>query len=302
MSKRILIPLDGSATAEQVLPHALACSGPETELVLLRVLEPVLLPDRGLALADSLKQEAGDALGELTLELARRGARVRARVAPAGPVDETILAVAREEVVDLIALTSHGRRGLERWFLGSVAERLLRAAPVPVLLVRANPEAPLDWRQVEPPTYRRMLIPLDGSPLSETALQFGQVVPLRPERVTLVQASDIPVFLGRDLLDREVLTDILGESEEYLRSLSRAEELQGVEVRCQALDAMAWEAILELAEEGKVDLIVMATAGRSGLKRWLLGSVAEKVSRSAPCPLLLLNPRCLEPDSQPTRA
>lgn len=293
MSKRILVPLDGSATAEQVLPHVLACSGPDTELMLLRVLEPVLLPDRGLVLADGLKQEAGDALGELTLELARRGARVRTRIAPAGQVDETILAVAREEAVDLIALTSHGRRGLERWFLGSVAERLLRASPVPVLLVRASPTAPLDWRQADPPEYRRVLIPLDGSPFSECALQFQQVLAIRPERVTLVQASDIPIFLGRELLDQEVINGILGESEKYLRALSQVEELRGIEVGCQALDAMAWEAILELAQEGKADLIVMATAGRSGMKRWLLGSVAEKVSRSAPCPLLLLNPRCL---------
>lgn len=154
-----------------------------------------------------------------------------------------------------------------------VGIRLARASPIPVLLV------PAVTRDRE---LRTALVPLDGSPFAEAALVLARAFP----RVILVRATEIPVFVRRDLLDREVVQEELGEEELYLRRV--AESLVGCEVVCRAIDAMPDEAIL--AAEDEADVIVMATHGRSGLSRMLLGSVAEKVARSASCPVLLVNP------------
>lgn len=145
MYKRILAPLDGSTLAEAALSHAvqLAASG-GGELVLLRVvISPYSIVAPDLVLAgqsidqDLLQQQAEQYLNALAARLAGQGITVRAVTSP-GPVAEAILEQARSGESDIIVMSTHGRGGISRWVYGSVADRVLQAAPCPVLLIRAG--------------------------------------------------------------------------------------------------------------------------------------------------------------------
>ena len=143
MYERILVPLDGSEGAEAILPFAEQVAGPlDAEVVLLRVLEPAspveLVASAGVVTPDTFTLRDMDAkryLSEVERRLAKKGVRVRTRVAFGLPADE-ILAAAKATSADLIAMATHGRSGFGRALFGSVAESVLRASPAPVLLIR----------------------------------------------------------------------------------------------------------------------------------------------------------------------
>lgn len=145
MYRRVLIPLDGSERAEAILPFAAEVAGPlDAELLLLRVVEPispvVAVAGTGVASLDVLEMremEARQYLAALAERLEAKAIRVRTVVRLGWPATE-IPAVAVREGVDLIAMSTHGRTGLDRVLFGSVAEAVLRAAPVPVLMIRAK--------------------------------------------------------------------------------------------------------------------------------------------------------------------
>jgi len=138
MYKRILIPLDGSALAEAVLPHVegLAKSS-AAELVLLRVAFAHMLPGADPIEAQVARvQEAENYVADLAKRLQEKGVSAEAKVRYGDPAEEILDHAARDHI-DLIAMSTHGRTGLKRVVLGSVAENVLRSAPVPMLLVRA---------------------------------------------------------------------------------------------------------------------------------------------------------------------
>jgi nucleotide-binding universal stress UspA family protein len=149
MYKRMLVPLDGSELAEAILPFAEQVAGPlDAEVVLLRVIEPTspveLVASAGVVAPDTFTLRDMDAkryLAEVERRLSKKGLRVRSRVALGGPPAEEILAAAQATSADLIAMATHGRGGLGRVLLGSVAGAVLQAAEVPVLLIRATTKA-----------------------------------------------------------------------------------------------------------------------------------------------------------------
>jgi nucleotide-binding universal stress UspA family protein len=144
MYKRILVPLDGSEVAETILPFAVQVAGPlDAEVVLFRVIEPIspveVVASAGVVAPDTFTLRDMDAkryLSDVERRLSKKGLRVRTRVALGGPPAEAILAAVQAINADLIAMTTHGRSGLGRALFGSVAESVLRASAVPVLLVR----------------------------------------------------------------------------------------------------------------------------------------------------------------------
>ena len=146
MYERILVPLDGSEVAEAILPFAEQIAGPlDAEVVLLRVIEPPspieLVASGGVVAPDTFTLrdlEAKAYLSEIQRRLSKKGIRVRLRVALGGPPAEEVLAAAQATSADLIAMATRGRSGLGRALFGSVAESVLRASPVPVLLIRTT--------------------------------------------------------------------------------------------------------------------------------------------------------------------
>lgn len=151
MFEHILIPLDGSPLAEAALPVALeVASRFEAELTLIRVVLPphVVGHATGAAYASLLTglreiayEEAEVYLRDQQTRLAETGTAVSVRVVDGEPVADMILEAAAELSTDLIVMSTHGRSGVSRWVFGSVADRVLRSAGVPILLVRAGPEA-----------------------------------------------------------------------------------------------------------------------------------------------------------------
>lgn len=144
MYAKILVPLDGSQLAEEALPHAIAlASHYDAEVILLQVVIPLYRPwvrEANISshdLLQLLRQQAADYLQGQVAQLQAQSLRVRSLVLE-GQVAETILYFVREEHIDLIAMSTHGRSGVGRWVFGSVASRILEGSPVPILLIRSG--------------------------------------------------------------------------------------------------------------------------------------------------------------------
>lgn len=271
---RCLLPTDGSDLATHVVGPLRRLLGDDlSEVILLRVV-PV-----------ATASEQGDAIDEATAELqATRDqlglpGTVTLRVARGDPAEQ-ILAVADEVDARLIAMTSHGRSGIQRVVRGSVAERVLRHAKAPLLV--ANPT-------VEPPTegYRKLLVPLDGSELSESILDHvlrlaqafsGCSVTLLRVEPFLYSALPSPA-LNPDLWDAEATRQTLNPARERLAAA-------GLTVETTAAYGVESAEILQAAHDH--DLVVMSTHGRSGPSRWWFGSVAETVLRHCDRPLYVV--------------
>ncbi len=279
--KRILVPLDGSRLSEVVVPMAEALARDyEAELLLVRALRP-----RGSADAEVEAQEEAEAY------LRAVAGGLEARGVPTGwkvwydDAARAIADAARYNAADLVVMSTHGRGGLTRLLLGSVAEALVRQAPVPVLLVRGE----LSWHPGKP---GRILVPLDGSELSEAVLPVvARLAGPFDARVELLRVIEpIPAYAVAELTagrSEEIVRLEEADAEGYLAKVAATLEARGLRVGQRVALGMAVDTILRQAAEGHVGLIAMTTHGRSGIGRLLVGSVAERVLRAAPVPVLL---------------
>lgn len=299
MSIRILIPLDCSANAERVLAYLHWVAPPEsTELILVGVVEAWRysygMPDYRMAdMLTSVQSSTKEYLDYQVAELREAGYAVSSKVVEGDPAD-MILELAKELDVEMIAMTTHGRSGFVRWALGSVAERVLHDSSVPVFLVR-------DFDPHPAKDGLRILVPLDGSKLSEQALQSAIQVARRCNgQLYLVHALNLPTNMGLQFLleSQEEVDELVDQwwhdAEAYLLATAEAVRLQGVEVKTQLIHGEPDKVIDDLAKQGKVGIIAMSTHGRTGLQRWVYGSVASKVLRSVECPLLLVRAKADE--------
>jgi nucleotide-binding universal stress UspA family protein len=298
MTNAIIVPLDGSRLAEQALPCATMLPA---ELVLFRAVS--LSHEVRTALIDtdldldveqvSLANEAKAYLDQLASGLGEWGLRVSTIVRP-GPAAETILDYIRETNIQQIVMATHGYSGISRWVHGSIAERVVQSADVPVLLVRVQEDA--GGVSHKPMSCHRILVPLDGSPLAEQVL---------PQAVAIARALGAELVLFRVLtlltsltfagewympLD-SVIEIARQEARLYLDGVAEDLDAQGIQVSTALQVGGVANAIIEYAEANEIDLIAMSTHGRTGLARWALGSVADRVLRAGGNPLLLVRPR-----------
>jgi nucleotide-binding universal stress UspA family protein len=297
----IVLPLDGSEPSESAIPYAAALaeltSAPIVVIHVLEEMHPVFDARRGEVVWISPDQsrvelEAPELLAEPIGRLRNDGLTVRA-VFRLGDPDAEILAEVERWPAPLIVMASHGRGRLERLLLGSVADRVVREAPAPVLVVpAASPsEQPVRVR------FRTLLVPLDGSPLAEHALPAGmELARLARAGLTLVRVVDT----HKGLAGGDEPEQFEREAEAYLRQ--KAETLAGPPERTilwQVLSGEPGEQLRRFITARQPDLVVMVTRGRGGLGRWLLGSVAEDLLTSRAAPLLLLRARD-DTSQQPT--
>ena len=198
---------------------------------------------------------------------------------------EAIVDFVEGQGIDLIVMGTHGRRGLDRVRFGSVTEEVVRTAPAPVLTVQAD--APSSVR-----TVRRVLTPIDFSDASETALRHAKEIALtQGAEIDLLHVVDKPMFPSAYGVDSaEVSTEeLLDKAEQGLGDLAR--DIVGHEhAMVKAVAGHPVEEILNYVEKNDVDLLVIATHGRTGLNRLLIGSVAERVIRQSPIPVFLVKP------------
>ncbi|OGO01621.1 MAG: hypothetical protein A2Y72_01615 [Chloroflexi bacterium RBG_13_53_26] len=274
MYERILVPLDGSQLAEIALPYAEELSGRlGAEVTLIYVSESIDDPHRHMhqiymqKMAESTKQDTEAYARKLGKELA---IQVRS-VNLAGNPAEEIVKYADRENTGLIVLSTHGQSGIGRWTIGSIANKVVRATKKPVALVRAEGPRP-DVPQKD--MLRKALLPLDGSRESEAAIPY---------------AAELASRLGMSVTLLQVLA--IGDkalAEDYLEKTGAQLKQKGVTVESRVIFGEAATEIINLADEIHADVVAMSTHGRSGIGRWVLGSVAERVLYEGNTPLLLV--------------
>jgi nucleotide-binding universal stress UspA family protein len=221
------------------------------------------------------------------------GGRVRRSIEQGG-VAELIVKKAEASKGILIAMTTHGRSGLNRWLLGSEAEKVLRATTNPMLLVRADHEGVTE----QTASLTSVIVPLDGSELAETVL---------PSVIRIAKKLRLEVFLIRVYSNPysgfisggghyavnvdKLMKDIRDQARKYLEAKMTELGKRGVEQVSYLLqEGNAADEIVSIAEQTPESLIAMCSHGRSGVKRWVLGSVAETVVRHANNPVLVVRP------------
>ena len=281
--RRILVALDGSPESEQVLDEVERVGGGHESIDLLHVLPTASqeVPNLGLNVEDVAQEYLRKVAARLTKHPVRT-------FIWRGVPEEEIPKAARSLDADLIAMTTHARKGLSHLLLGSVAESVVRNSPTPVLLTR--PDLPRPRKPLE-----RILVPIDGSAPSREV--FGSVRKLVADsgvEVILFQVV-VPVLVGDPVTGftpigiPQPLPDPAPRLEEFARELARA----GLRTRAVVATGDAADQILEHARSLDADLIAMATAGRKGFSRFMIGSVAEKVVRRMDRPVLLhrISPR-----------
>jgi nucleotide-binding universal stress UspA family protein len=300
----ILVPLDGSSFGEQALPAAVELARASGALLhLVHVHDSPVLPFsiEGYGAFDPVWSEAWRARASAYLEQQAAIHAEPAGVATAlrlleAPVVEALIEHIEQVGADLVVMTTHGRGGFSRVWLGSVADELVRHAGVPVLLLRPASGAAEMARRAALPSH--VLVPLDGSPLAETALEPAvELARLSGARLSLLHvlppmfAVGAPYGAAGVTFDADTYRLEHLRAERYLTGLVQRLRPEFTDVATMILtDPHPAAAIRNCARAGQVDLIALATHGRGGLSRWVIGSVADKVIRSGGPAVLAVRP------------
>jgi nucleotide-binding universal stress UspA family protein len=313
MYQRMLVPLDGSELSEAVFPYAKELAGRlGMDVILLHVHSPEesgTIPlhrayiEHKAVLVKRESQEVQDKVGG---RAGGREIKVWGELAVGYPAEE-ILRFAAEKDTDLILMATHGRSGIKRWVMGSVADKVLRASRVPVWLVRAGiPEGIVydKWPK------RTILVPLDGSELAEAVLphvealakqqsaELVEVVLLRvceaggasgyyPPSARFETPTGAVHVMPRDFA-RATAAKQKMLAKQYLTGIAKQLRDAGLKVRTEVCVGDPAGEIIAYTSSSPFNLIVMATHARSGLSRWAYGSVATKVLQGVSSPMFLV--------------
>lgn len=296
MYHRIMVPLDGSRFAESVLPVALAISrrtGAPLHFVMVQEPIPSFAYDEW---EDASRDWSEGYLGSVTDRASDRTDTDVTWKLLTGHVAESLESEAEAEDVDLVVMATHGRGMFSRAWLGSVTASFVHHTDRPVLLVRPDDGEAVDLASDWAPS--KVLIPLDGSELSESATEHAvELGSLFSAAYHLVRVVPYPMDIASSYLPHTVQMN-QGLVEEakvvaggYLDSQAAALGARDLQVTTGVLvDAQPGHGILKEAEAQGCDFIAMATHGRSGLTRAILGSASDKVLRGTHVPLLLHRP------------
>jgi nucleotide-binding universal stress UspA family protein len=299
MYTRLLIPLDGSKTAEAALPYG---------RTLARTLK---IPVELLSIVDitvlATQVFRGSGYFEpIIAETVRSSEEYLNRIAKTFPADNVSCTVETGKAEDVIiekagsdatltAMATHGRSGIDRLIMGSVAEKVLRSAINPLILIRASEEADSEGLAV----LKSVIVPLDGSELAETVLSpVVQLANALKLEVILLRAYQIPMntYAGMEdsyPIDYEKISGALKEeAQSYLERKVAELKRNGIEKLSFVIsEGSGAGEIVALGRRTPDNLIAMCTHGRSGIKRWVLGSVTEKVVRLSEDPVLIIRGR-----------
>lgn len=292
MYDSILVPTDGSDHAEQAAEHATYLAGAfDATLHLINVVDidaeagPFSAGGVGEEFLEQLKADRREILETLQSDIGETDHH-RTEVVTGRP-SEAILDYVDDHGVDMIAMGTHGRTGVRRYVLGSVAERVVSLADCPVLTTRTTEQdQPIDG-------YDEVLIPTDGSPAAAAALDPGLAVAslsnARIHAVNVVHAS----ASGRSELavPGNLLSSLEEAGADATETVASQAQEAGLEAITDVRRGVPPEALLTYADEHDIDLIAMGTTGRTGLSRYLLGSTTKRVIRHAEQPVLSINAR-----------
>lgn len=301
MFRTLLVPLDGSESSEGSLPLARGIAAAASSTIHLAQVQTSIIPGpllsstqfdyQGFDMEAYTERNREDIQRHLTtIATALEADGIAAQPAALdGHVVDALTEHAASIEADLIVMTTHGRSGASRMWLGSIAEGLVRHVNVPIVLLRTVEEQDTPIR-VE--AVRHILIPLDGSDLGESILApAAALARLCGARLTLahVVAMHSALDAGVVRLLPENVVRIRDEAHAYLEAVADRLRAEGLTVETHVADGYgAAAAIVALGEELGADLIALATHGHGGVRRAVIGSVADKVLRSSSHPLMIV--------------
>ena len=297
MYSKVLIPLDGSKTAEKVLPYARYIAAkfkiPVELLAVIDIAEMTAhISAEKVRHLDTLIEDSVRASTTYLRGIATtfRDAEVICTVEK-DRAEDAIIGKGEADTAMLIAMATHGRSGLNRFLLGSVAEKVLRGTPNPLLLVRATEQAKAEGEAA----FKSVIVPLDGSELAESVIPMMAGVAKKLDlEVVLFRAFHVPynAYAGDDgymVNYDELIAGVRDEAKEYLeKKVAEVKKLGLVNVSAVTKEGIAGDEIIATGRKTPDNLIAMCSHGRSGVKRWVLGSVAETVVRHSGGPVLVV--------------
>ena len=309
MYSSILVPLDGSPFAERALPVAQAIArrhGATLHLLsvhalLVQPFEVQGAPVYDTTFDDERRREQAEYVQRTVERLRGEGVTVDGAMVRGDAVGPTLAEEARRHGAGLIVMTTHGRGGFTRAWIGSVASEVVRTAPVPVLLVRAPDDetgeaaAPTATFPVEAP---HLLVPVDGSALAEAAVpaavDFGDPLGARYTFMRVVRTADSLLPYDQTFwtpAEQAVMDAQRVEAERYVDTLVARWRAKGHRVDgLVVLESDVARTILRAVEGERVDALVLSTHARGMVGRVFLGSIADKVVRAADRPVLVVRP------------
>ena len=293
---RLVLPIDRTSAIEEAVTYAKAIALPGDEMLFLSAIDlgginPVVMP-KSVSVNELRARVMADAEQEMNLITAGvigpDDVTIRTLVEDGSPA-EIIIKNAPNAETSLIIMPSHGRGAIGRLTYGSVADRVARTSHAPVLLIRfakegtTLPEKPI----------QRLVVPLDGSTRSEkslpTAIALAKRLAVPIQLVAVSEVERMAAIYGATLsaaaygeLSDEAETELM----KSLESVADRVAAEGVPVKLQVLSGAVAAAIESVTEPG--DVIVMTSHGRGGMRRLILGSVAEQLGRTASVPVLLV--------------
>ena len=307
MFRSLLVPVDGSPFAEHALPLALSVArraGARIQLV--HVHPPLANAPKAygfdfLALDAHTMEEHRAYLDALNNRIRKVSSVPLTVTFLEGEIAETLRVTASSTETDLVVITTHGHGPLQRFWVGSVADALVRQLSVPLLLLRPH-ENGVDL--TKEPVIKRIVLPLDGSALAEQilppALDLGRLMDAEFTLLRVVKPVYLPAYPGgltggsyvqqAERLVQEIQKaqeNLWQEAADYLESV--AKRVRAESLRCQTRVATEEHAAAAILGQ-PADVIAMETHGRRGLSRLVLGSVADKVLRGATVPMLVHRP------------
>ena len=316
MQQYVLVPIDGSALSEAILPHAIAIArATKSALLLLQVLEPVFEPIFGaigmpeyaeeeqlIEMRDEQLYSIHHYLEKIASQLRADGLEIYTKVIEGNhPATQIIWEAEHDPLLLMIAMTTHGRRGVLHWLFGSVAAEVVQATPRPLLLLRPQEsDRSFSMPDFNAAVYLNIVVPLDASTFSEQALDqaadLASATNATLHLISIVPPPHIlPVHIHKEKEPR-ALMKVLHQTEierrtHYLTQKAEHFREQGLRVQIDVASGHPAEEILRFSRQHQQTLLVMTTHGRSGLRRILLGSVAMKVVQEAHVPVLLVRGR-----------
>ena len=302
----MLVPLDGSKLAEVVLVYAKELVGRlDLDVTFLHICsqeEPEPAPMHRAyveGVAETVRHQSKKIKEKAVIETGGSAIEAQGVLAVGNPAEE-IIRYSYENSIDLIMMATHGRSGIGRWAMGSVADKVLRVSKVPVWLVRAKIHEEIindKWPR------KTILVPLDGSELAESVLPHVEALAKQRNGDTvdtiLLRVCEYAVVPNDNVKgvpsgwEKDVRREIARSKREagkYLAEVEKRFEDADLRVQSEVLVGEPPNEIINHANGNPFSLIAMATHGRSGLKRLAYGSVADKVLRGASCPLLVVRP------------
>ncbi|MFC2071925.1 universal stress protein [Chloroflexota bacterium] len=294
MFKRILVPLDGSELSESALIYAEELAGAlNSEVELVYVCEPRESEYRHMhqLYIEKIAQQMRNQIEAYHAREKSLVVKVNGVILDGDPAAELIDYAGKNEI-SLVVMVSHGRSGIMPWSTGSTATKVIQRIGKPLLLIRTSDPA-LKIGKGE--MFNKILIPLDGSENGEAALPYIKELSneLKSE-VTLLQVVETGQYAnnvgGLDyvLFPEQYVESMKADAQQYLKKVGGKLTGTKATVRSEVRTGQAAQEIIKFADETKARLVAISTHGRSGVRRWISGSVAYKVLQAGHTPLLLV--------------